>query len=130
LGKLRKVKADIILLGAIVAVGCVIGLILLVYGHGGSVVQVRVEGAVIETFPLSENRSYEINGINGGTNVLIIQDGEAWVEEASCPDGLCKSMGRISMSGQSIICLPNKVVIEILDKSRETPSSEIDVIVR
>jgi hypothetical protein len=52
------------------------------------------------------------------------------VEEASCPDGLCKSMGRISMSGQSIICLPNKVVIEILDKSRETPSSEIDVIVR
>jgi hypothetical protein len=80
---------------------------------------------------MTDNLTYEINGVNGGTNLLIIQDGEAWVEEASCPDGLCKNMGKISQVGQSVICLPNKVVVEILDKEGEVSGTpDVDVIVR
>jgi hypothetical protein len=129
--KLKLKKADILLIGGIIALGCVLGLVILLTQHKGNIVQVRVDGTMIENLQMTDNLTYEINGVNGGTNLLIIQDGEAWVEEASCPDGLCKNMGKISQVGQSVICLPNKVVVEILDKEGEVLGTpDVDVIVR
>jgi hypothetical protein len=123
-------KADALLLGGIVIVGGVIALLLFLTGHHGAMVQVRVDGTATETYSLTKDQCYEIQGANGGTNLLIIQNGQAWVEEASCPDGLCCNMGKISQSGQSIVCLPNKVVIEVLDDERSSEkTSDIDVIV-
>lgn len=124
-GKIRW--ADVFLLGGILLVGCIFGLILLLNRHEGAQVQVRVAGTVVSTFSLAENRTCEIEGANGGTNLLVIQDKEAWVEEASCPDGLCVNMGKISHHGQSIICLPNQVVVEIID-SKTADTSEIDLL--
>jgi hypothetical protein len=129
--KLKLKKADILLIGGIIAFGCVLGLVILLTQHKGNIVQVRVDGTIIENLQMTDNLTYEINGVNGGTNLLIIQDGEAWVEEASCPDGLCKNMGKISQVGQSVICLPNKVVVEILDKEGEVSGTpDVDIIVR
>lgn len=48
-----------------------------------------------------------------GYNLIEIGDGEVWVVEASCPDELDVKQGRISKSGEIIVCLPNKLVIEI-----------------
>ncbi len=48
-----------------------------------------------------------------GHNKVVIADGEVWMEEADCPDKLCISQGKISRSGQTIICLPNKVMVTI-----------------
>jgi hypothetical protein len=129
--KLRLRKADGLLIGGIIAFGCILGLVILLTQHKGNIVQVRVDGTIIENLQMTDNLTYEINGVNGGTNLLIIQDDEAWVEEASCPDGLCKNMGKISQVGQSVICLPNKVVVEILDKEGEVSGTpDVDVIVR
>ena len=59
--------------------------------------------------------------MENGTNLLVIQDGYAWVAEASCPDGICSSHRPICHDGESIICLPNKVVIEIHRSSQNQP---------
>lgn len=48
-----------------------------------------------------------------GYNLVEIGDGEVWVVEASCPDELDVKQGKISKSGEIIVCLPNKLVIEI-----------------
>ena len=48
-----------------------------------------------------------------GYNLIQIGDGEVWVIEASCPDELDVKQGKISKSGEIIVCLPNKLVIEI-----------------
>lgn len=48
-----------------------------------------------------------------GYNLIEIGDGEVWVIEASCPDKLDVKQGKISKPGQIIVCLPNKLVIEI-----------------
>ena len=57
-------------------------------------------------------------------NILVIKDGKANVVKASCPDLLCVHQMAISHTGEQIVCLPNKVVIEIVNGS---PAS-VDVV--
>jgi hypothetical protein len=120
--KLRK--ADLLLLGGILAAGCVLAIVLLLTRGTGNEVQIRVDGQVVETLELSQDQTYEIQGVGGGTNRLVIQNGEAWVEEATCPDGLCENMGKISQNGQSVICLPNKVVVEIVSQEETAETTQ------
>ena len=125
-------KKDYLLLVGLLLVGAVIALATLLHGASGDTVQVKVDGVPVATFSLQEDRSYLIEGADGGTNLLLIQDGYAWVEEASCPDGLCMHMGKIHRDGQSVICLPNKVVVEIVSGEgglTEDPNS-VDGIVK
>ena len=49
-----------------------------------------------------------------GHNKVIIGDGVVWMEEADCPDKLCVNQGRISKAGQTIICLPNRIMVTII----------------
>lgn len=126
---LKKRKYDFILLGGILFAGCLLGLFVLLFSGKGKNVQIRVSGEVVATLPLSKNTTYEIQGM-GGTNLLVIQEGEAWIEQASCPDGLCVKTGHIRQSGQSVICLPNRVVVEIVGADgHDDPTNEIDAVV-
>lgn len=121
--KLRK--ADLILLAGALAVGAVLAAVLLLRSSGGGTVQVRVAGVVTAGYPLDRDASYTIIGANGGTNLLVIEDGTARVEEASCPDGVCVHTGRIRRNGRSIVCLPNQVVVEIVSGTEN--SSIVDI---
>lgn len=122
--KLRK--ADLLLLAAALVFGAVLAAVLLLRSPGGTV-QVRVAGAVTAAYPLDVDASYTITGANGGTNLLVIEDGAARIEEASCPDGVCIHTGRIRRNGQSIVCLPNQVVVEIVSDTEN--SSGVDMTV-
>lgn len=93
----------------------------------GHTVLVSVDGKAAVSFDLSEERTYEIEGYNGGTNLLIIKNGSAYLEDSSCPDHLCEKMGKIDSVGESIICLPNRVTVEIVGDPDE--ESEYDAIV-
>ena len=65
------------------------------------------------------NKEYTISDDNH-INKIKIADGKVWVTEASCPDKLCVKQGKIDKDGQSIICLPNKVVVKIVsDKTND-----------
>ena len=48
-----------------------------------------------------------------GETTLRIQNKKVWVEKAPCPNKLCMRQGKISRPGESIICLPNRIVITI-----------------
>lgn len=110
---LHKYKADIILLAAVVLFGILLALALSLNQGQGSVVQIRVDGKIIASLPLDRDTEYEIEGAEGGRNLLVISGGAAWVESADCPDALCVGMGKISRVGQSVVCLPHRVVVEI-----------------
>ena len=49
----------------------------------------------------------------GGTNRLVIEDGTARMEWADCPDQICVNHRPVSRNGESIICLPNEVVVSV-----------------
>lgn len=106
-------KNDMILIGALLVGLLVVLAVLMLTKSGGSYAVVSVDGAIVATFPLSEDTTYEIEGYDGGHNTLVIKDGKAHLEDSSCPDHLCEHMGKIDKVGQSIICLPNRVVVEI-----------------
>ena len=124
--KIRNKKIDFIIIVCAIAMGFVMLAIVLLTQKEGDMVTVEVSGESVASFPLSEELTYVINGKNGGTNTLIIRNGYAWIEEASCPDGLCRKMGKIRNSSQSIVCLPNQVVIRITGGE----PSEIDAVIR
>lgn len=104
-------KKDWILIGIIL---CVAALTILVYtfigGAGANRVVIKIEGEIEGIYSLSEDREVEING---GTNLLRIKGGEASMIEADCPDKLCVHQKPVSLNHESIICLPNKVVVEV-----------------
>ncbi|MCD8010034.1 MAG: NusG domain II-containing protein [Lachnospiraceae bacterium] len=124
--QLQKYRTDLIVLAGLALIGLFLGLGLLLFGQQGGQVQVRVGGEAVATWPLSRDGTYTIEGIDGGTNILVIQDGRACITEASCPDGLCVGMGWISRSGQSIVCLPNQVVVEILSDGTDGEDMDVD----
>ncbi|MBP3706540.1 MAG: NusG domain II-containing protein [Clostridia bacterium] len=51
--------------------------------------------------------------INLDKNTVVIKDGAVFMEYSSCKNQICVKHKRISEKGESIICLPNKVIIEI-----------------
>ena len=72
-----------------------------------SVAVVSVNGQTLQELPLI------IDGVNGGTNHLVIRDGAVSITEASCPDKICVHEGAKREKGEAITCLPNKVIITI-----------------
>lgn len=116
----KKNMADLWLIGACVIIG--IGLLVsyAIFARKGDTVIVKVEGIIVAEYAFSENGEYRIETPDGGYNLLKIENNEAYLLEANCPDRLCVGMGKIRTSGQSIICLPHRVVIEVaLDKAHE-----------
>ena len=80
---------------------------------GGKWVVITVSGEEYATLPLNENRELVIPGENGLDNLLIIKDGYADIAEANCPDKICVHQRKIRYKGETIVCLPNRVVVSI-----------------
>lgn len=119
-------KADFIIIGAVVVVAAV--MLIFLYGSSsnlGSYVQIEIDGKITETLPLDEDTKKKITTENGGTNTLVIKDGKAKIVEANCPDGICKNHKAINRNGESIICLPHKVVVSVVDNNSD---DEIDAV--
>ena len=109
----RRVRNDVIFIAALLAVIAIAGACLYLFRGEGDTVTVSVNGKVIATYPLGVDRVEDIRTDGDGLNRLVIKDGKAWVETASCPDGICAAHKPIHREGESIVCLPNKVVITV-----------------
>lgn len=113
-------RRDAVLLVILLAVGALLFFFLRINRAEGGTAVVRVSGEPYGSYDLHTDQEIEIQGTNGGTNLLQIRDGKASVIQASCPDLLCVHQGTVSRQGESIICLPNEVVVEISGAMEET----------
>lgn len=112
-------KQDWIFLGAVVAVAVLLLVAVSYHKDTGEEVVVTVEGKETLHYQLSQEISVTIEGKDQGTNHMLIHDGKVSLDDASCPDHLCVKQGEISAAGESIICLPNQVVVEIRGKQED-----------
>ncbi|RKM61196.1 NusG domain II-containing protein [Butyrivibrio sp. CB08] len=110
-------KNDIILIAItlVVALACFIGTRIWQKSNTDedAVAVVTIDGDIYGEFPLSEDIVERIEFPDGSFNVLTVSEGYADVTEASCPDQICVHHNHIRYSGESIVCLPNKLVVEV-----------------
>lgn len=84
--------------------------------EGPPIAIVSVENKEIMRIPLTENESTEVLDVcttESGKNILEIKDNEIRVRNSECPEQICTRTGFISKPGQTIICLPHRLIVEI-----------------
>ena len=134
-------KADIILFVVLVVIGLAASAALtLSHGEAGSNARVIIEsgGSLYARYPLSEDRTIVVpapkqtrtdapaadSGDDAAEqydyyNVVVISNSTVSVTEASCKNQVCVKHGAVSRSGESIVCLPNRLVVRIESGSEE-----------
>ena len=78
----------------------------------GKMVVISVDEQIVEKFSLHIEKVETIN-TEYGYNKIIVSNGKCYVETANCRDGICIKRGKISKTGESIVCLPHKLIVEI-----------------
>lgn len=96
------------------------------FSSGEGRVAVYREKELIASYSLDEELEETFYGADGSMNRMVIQGGEAWIEDADCPDRLCVKQGKISKNGQAVTCLPHKLVVTV----ENGEEAELDGIVR
>lgn len=112
--KNKKIKRDIILLLACLLFSAAAYFIInFAVKKEGAQAVIKVDGVVAETLELGKNASVTVDGYRGGKNTIVVDGKEVYMTDADCPDKLCEKTGRISRTGETIVCLPHRVVVEI-----------------
>ncbi len=92
-------------------------------------VRICADGEVWGIWPLDQDREVGVR-TEDGWNKVCIRDGSVYMEEADCPDGYCVRQGHIQSGLDTIVCLPHKLVVEIVDRGDGQQEEGADVIAR
>lgn len=124
-------RYDIALILAIIAVNVLV----LIYGgintadKGQKIAYVYSDNRLVGEYTLTDDYETEFKvEADSGFNTIHIEDGKVWIHEATCPDKICLHQGKISNDGEVIVCLPNRLMVQIKD-STET-EDDVDIIVK
>ena len=111
----KKLRNDILLVGGIVVFSLLLFVVFKLNLKDGNLVKVSVDSQVNDCYNFNEDGEYTITS-GKNTNVLVIKDGTAFIKSADCPDKICVHHRPISKVGETIVCLPHKVVVEIINE--------------
>ncbi len=112
-------KGDIAIILALLLAAALFFCAVFFFSPKGKTVKIEVDSKTVASLPLDENRVYNVE-INGKTtNTVEIKDKRVCVLSADCPDKICVKHRKIEKSGESIICLPNRVVVSIEGEQTE-----------
>lgn len=101
-------KADIILALCLIIAAFALFIGFYLFKTSGKKVIVRQNNKTVYSGLLSND-----NQINLKHNTVVIKDNKAYMKCADCKNQICVKTGKISKSGETVVCLPNKVIIEI-----------------
>ena len=110
--------AVILMIALIVAVGG-----RLTTGNAATL-RITVDGETYGIYDITEDQEIKI----GDTNICNIENGRVRMTWADCPDQICVHTARISKDGGTIICLSNRVVLEILSEDSDTTDDKVDTV--
>lgn len=114
--KAKKYRLDIIVILSLVAISLLVLLSITIFREEGDVAVVEVDGVRVGEYSLLINGEFSLNN---GTNVLVIENGTAYLNYSECPDHTCERTGKIRFVGQTIVCLPNKLTVTIKGNSQD-----------
>jgi len=106
-------RNDILLIAALLLLALGLWALLRLTKPAGAEAVVTVDGAIVATIPLSIEARVPIGAERGFLNVVEVAGGRVRVLDADCPDRLCVRQGWIRYDGESIVCLPHRLVVSI-----------------
>lgn len=108
--KTPRLRYDIILILALLLASGIVLSVSLLTRVEGNFVEVTEGERLVATYSLDVDGEYELGG---GSNVLVIKDGRAYVTYANCPGQHCVNTGKIHYVGESIVCVYNEIIITV-----------------
>lgn len=122
---MKKIQKDLILLFGTIFAAFILWLVpILLNSSPPDMVKVMQDGQVTGRYSLLKEQAVSIPWGEENYNLMLISGGQVSVSDADCPDKLCVRQRAIARSGESIICLPHKLVIQIESKE----DSELDAV--
>ena len=122
----KRRRNDLLLLLGILLAVAIFALTYTLTRKEGSYAAVLKDGAEIARYSLDEEMEVPITDGESITNLLVIKDGKAVITEATCPDQICVHHRAVSKAGETIVCLPQKVVVKIV-ASEKTDAPDLVV---
>ena len=113
---MKKPALIILILLVLAAVGAAIFLLFPRDNDGGTIARITLDGAVVAEIDLSRQTAPDtmtVKGKSGLTNTILVEPGRIRGDKADCPDQICVHQGFIDNGTVPIVCLPNKLIIEI-----------------
>lgn len=98
---------------AVIFLAGILGSIFVLRAPESNAVEIVQDGTVLYRLNLSrtdETRTIRI-ARNGGTNTVLIENGQIRVSHADCPDQTCVKMGWLKTKALPIVCLPHRLVL-------------------
>ena len=120
-------KNDLLLILAVLLLAGGVWAALRLTRHTGGSVRVTVDGVEVASLPLNRDRTFVWEG-EGGKNELVVENGAAHMEFADCPDGLCIRQGEIRYTGESIVCLPHRLVAAVTEGVENADEGAVDTV--
>ncbi len=108
----KKIRNDIILTASILCVSLIIFLLFFSRLKAGKNIEISVNGKVCYTLDINEDTVKTVK-TEWGENVIQVKGGSVSVSYADCPDKICVHHRAVSKTGETIVCLPHKLVVEI-----------------
>lgn len=104
-------RFDVFLIIFVLCLSIIFLISLFIADYGENVV-ISIEDKIVGEYSINTDFTKEIKTVYG-KNVIVISNGECFVLEADCRDGVCVNRGKINKIGESIVCLPHKMIVEI-----------------
>lgn len=102
-------KADIILFAGLILMS--LGLFALIFfspKDSGNTLVITVNNTEYCRVPLNEDTEIILPA-----NTVTVKDGKAYMKDARCSDKICINQGEISKIGETVVCLPAGVILEV-----------------
>ena len=120
----NTIKHDLILLAVFILIAAILFLMLnRTDKTEGDYVYITLDNIEYATIPLDKDTVLSIDS-DKGKNIVVVSDKEVYVESADCPDQICVDHANIMYEGETIVCLPHRLIITIISKE----GSETDAI--
>lgn len=120
-------KWDVVLIVSLLILSCIPAALFWASGQAaaanGTHAVIYVDGKEYKTVPLSEHHGTDTLTIRTehGYNTILIRNEEIAIIDADCPDQVCVHEGFLKNPGQTSVCLPHKVMVEVQANDASDP---------
>jgi len=124
----RARRWDIIIVVGIVVIALIGFIGVKVYGATNTANTVKISSPDGDVYlPLDEDTRYVLT-TSLGSNTVVVSNRTVHIEDADCKNHLCEQQGTIDTPGQTLVCLPHKMYVEIVDQSGSGNDTGLDTV--